>query len=87
MTKGASRFATLEEVMSPEFMNLTRVLDKMTVRYELPDHSDANRERYPWSQGILSPRAFYAARMWEYPYTLTTAELQPGMRARILGAA
>jgi SAM-dependent methyltransferase len=85
MTKGASRFATLEEVMSPEFMNLTRVLDKLTVQYELPDHSDANRERYPWSQGILSPRAFYAARMWEYPYALTSAELQPGMRCADIG--
>ncbi len=66
-------------------MSLVRILDKLTVEYNLPDHSDVNLERYPWSTSLLSTPAFYAARMWEYPFALLSAELVPGMRCADVG--
>ncbi len=83
--KPFTRFATVEDVMSEEFMSISRVLDRITVEYNLPDHSDVNQERYPWAAGLLGSPSFYAARMWEYPFALISAELQPGMRCADIG--
>ena len=80
-----SRFATVDEVRSTEFMSLSRILDQLTTRYNFPDHSDVNQERYPWATGLLSSPAFYAARMWEYPYAILSAELKPGIRCADIG--
>ncbi|MGA2108554.1 MAG: class I SAM-dependent methyltransferase [Syntrophorhabdales bacterium] len=80
-----SRFARVEEVLAEDFLRLTRVLDDLTRRYNLPDHSDVNRERYPWSVGRLGTPELYAARMWEYPFALLSAELQPGMECADIG--
>lgn len=82
---GDSRFASVEEVMSQPFMDLVRALDKLTVEYQLPDHSDVNLERYPWSLPLLSTPALYAARTWEYPFALLNAELSPRMRCADVG--
>lgn len=83
--KPLTRFAAVEEVMSEEFLDLVRVLDKITVAYQLPDHSDVNRQRYPWSLPLLSSPALYAARMWEYPFALQSAELEPRMKCADIG--
>ncbi len=80
-----SRFATVEDVMSSEFMTINKVLDKITVHYDLPDHSDINAERYPWSVGLLSIPSFYAARMWEYPFAIISSELYPNMKCLDIG--
>lgn len=80
-----SRFATAEEVRSREFSAINKVLDQIAVEFNLPDHSDLNTLRYPWSAGMLSKPAFYAARLWEYPYSILTAELEPGMRVADIG--
>lgn len=80
-----SRFATVEEVTSEEFMALIEILNKITVDYQLPDHSDINQERYPWSAGLLNKPEFYAARLWEYPFALFSAELKPGMKCLDMG--
>jgi SAM-dependent methyltransferase len=80
-----SRFATLEEVMSADFLRITGVLDELTRGYDLPDHWDVNRERYPWSVGHLGVPELYATRMWEYPYAIMSAELQPGMKCADIG--
>ena len=80
-----TRFATVEDVMSEEFMSIIQVLDRIHVHYDLPDHSDVNGERYPWSVNLLSFPTFYAARMWEYPFAILSAELQPGMRIADIG--
>jgi SAM-dependent methyltransferase len=61
------------------------VLDELTVKHDLPDHSDINEERYPWSRGMLSTPAFYAARLWEYAYSILSADLQPGMKVADIG--
>lgn len=80
-----ARFASVEEVHSPQFASLNKVLDEINVTYELADHSDLNLKRYPWSSDMLSAPAFYAARMWEYPFALQSADLYPGMRVADIG--
>ncbi len=80
-----SRFATAEEVRSPQFVAINKVLDQISVDFNLPDHSDLNTLRYPWSAGMLNKPAFYAARLWEYPYAILTAELEPGMKVADIG--
>jgi SAM-dependent methyltransferase len=80
-----SRFATAEEVRSAEFAAINKVLDQISVSFNLPDHSDVNELRYPWSRGMLSQPAFYAARLWEYPYAILAAELSPGLKVADIG--
>jgi SAM-dependent methyltransferase len=60
-------------------------LDRISVDFQLPDHSDVNELRYPWSRGMLSKPSFYAARMWEYPYAILAAELSPGLKVADVG--
>lgn len=75
----ASRFATREEALSEPFREVSREIDRLATRYALPDHTELNRERFPWSKGILSTPEFYASRLWEYPYAILSADLQPGL--------
>lgn len=85
MRGALSRFATAEEVHSPEFAAINKVLDQISVSFKLPDHSDLNELRYPWSRGMLSKPEFYAARLWEYPYAILAAELSPGLKVADIG--
>jgi SAM-dependent methyltransferase len=85
MRDALSRFATAEEVRSPDFAVVNEVLDRISVDFQLPDHSDVNELRYPWSRGMLSKPSFYAARMWEYPYAILAAELSPGLKVADVG--
>jgi len=80
-----SRFASIEETLSEPFLAVARAIDELVVRYQLPDHTQLNRERFPWAEGILSEPAFYASRLWEYPYAILSAELQPGMKVADIG--
>jgi SAM-dependent methyltransferase len=80
-----SRFATFQEAMAPEFRTISKVMDEIHVRHGLPDHSDVNLERYPWSASLLGRPALYAARMWEYPDAVLSAEVRPGMRCADAG--
>lgn len=83
--KPFTRFATVADVMSDSFVSITRVLNRIAVEHSLPDHSDVNHERYPWSVSFLSMPSFYAARMWEYPFAILSAELQQGMVCADIG--
>jgi SAM-dependent methyltransferase len=85
MRDALSRFATADEVRSPDFAAVNEVLDRISVDFQLPDHSDLNELRYPWSRGMLSKPSFYAARMWEYPYAILAAELSPGLKVADVG--
>lgn len=85
MRSASSRFATVEEVRSPEFAAINRVLDQISISFRLPDHSDLNELRYPWSRGLLNKPEFYAARLWEYPYAILAAELSPGLKVADIG--
>ena len=80
-----NKFATAAEVRSAEFAAIIKRLDEISVDFNLPDHSDLNKIRYPWSAGILSQPAFYAARLWEYPFSILAAELSPGMKVADIG--
>ena len=85
MRGALSKFATAAEVRSPEFAEINKVLDRISVSFDLPDHSDVNELRYPWSRGMLSKPEFYAARLWEYPYAILAAELSPGLKVADIG--
>jgi len=85
MSKPLTRFATTKEIMTPEFMRLICTLDKIASDYHLEDFSRLNQARYPWSVGLLSNPSFYASRMWEYPFAILSAELQPGMKCADIG--
>jgi len=85
MWDALSKFATVDDVRSAEFATINNVLDEISVSFNLPDHSDVNELRYPWSSGMLSKPAFYAARMWEYPYAILAAELSPGLKVADIG--
>jgi SAM-dependent methyltransferase len=66
-------------------MAINKVLDRISITFDLPDHTDVNELRYPWSRGLLSKPSFYAARMWEYPYAILAAELVPGLKVADVG--
>jgi len=85
MNTAYSRFAYVEDVLSPEFISINQVLDRLHVQFDLADHTDLNEERYPWSAGLLSKPAFYGARLWEYPFAILAADLKPGLRVADIG--
>jgi ubiquinone/menaquinone biosynthesis C-methylase UbiE len=80
-----SKFATVDDMMSPEYSSIIADLDELNTRFSLTDHTDVNTSRYPWSVGVLSTPAFYAARLWEYPFAILTADLEPGMKVADIG--
>lgn len=80
-----SRFATQKEALSQPFMKINRLLDQINVAYKLPDHTDFNEFRYPWALPYLSQPAFYAARLWEYPFVFYTGEFKPNMQVLDVG--
>src|SRR4051794_27838915 len=79
-----SRYATRAEALSNPFMARNRRLDELNVEYGLPDHTVVNRFRYPWADVLHAPE-FYASRLWEYPWALFEAQLEPGMRCADVG--
>lgn len=84
-SRAESRFASIEETLSEPFRAVARAIDDLVVRYQLPDHTELNRQRFPWAAGLLSTPAFYASRLWEYPYAVISAELEPGMTCADIG--
>lgn len=80
-----SRFATTTEVQTAAFRCLNQELNRLNLAYALADYSETNAERFPWSDGMLGTPAFYAARLWEYPFALSAAELTPGMTVADVG--
>jgi len=83
--KQYSKFATVEDVRTPEYAGINRDMDALSVKYGLADHTELNEARYPWSKGMLSRPAFYAARLWEYPFAVLAADLEPGMAVADIG--
>ncbi|HSE17308.1 MAG TPA: class I SAM-dependent methyltransferase [Pyrinomonadaceae bacterium] len=80
-----NKFATVAEVRSADFAAINKRLNEISVDFNLADHSDLNKIRYPWSDGMLEKPAFYAARLWEYPFSILAAELKPGMKVVDIG--
>lgn len=79
-----SRYATKKEAISTRFMVINRRLDIISREYELPDHKELNRARFPWARCLHYPE-FYASRLWEYPWAITETGLRPGMKCADVG--
>src|SRR4030042_3220278 len=84
-SKAACRFATQAEVKTDKFMKINKKIDQLTHEYKLIDHSDINRERYPWAKGLYHKPECYAARLWEYPYAILSANLKSKMKCLDVG--
>jgi SAM-dependent methyltransferase len=85
MTRLYSKFAVVDDIRSPEYAAIIKDMDQLNIRYQLSDHTELNASRYPWSAGMLGQPAFYAARIWEYPFAILTADLEPGMKVADIG--
>jgi SAM-dependent methyltransferase len=66
-------------------MSINKDMASLSTRFELSDHTDLNAERYPWSVGMMQKPAFYASRLWEYPFAILAADLTPGMKVADIG--
>jgi len=80
-----SRFATEDEVFTPEFSLLNSELLGLQGKYNLQDQSDLNSDRFSWSKKVISKPAYYASRMWEYPFAIIAADLDNGMKVADVG--
>jgi SAM-dependent methyltransferase len=85
MTRLYSKFAIVDDLKLPEYAAIIKDLDQLNAKYELSDHTDLNASRYPWSVGMLRRPAFYAARLWEYPFAILAADLEPEMKVADIG--
>lgn len=86
MTPGmCSAYADIKDIQSSPFQEIIRELNLLNRKYDLADHSEWNRERYPWSQNHLVAPQFYASRIWEYPWVLRHARLEKGLKCADVG--
>jgi 2-polyprenyl-3-methyl-5-hydroxy-6-metoxy-1,4-benzoquinol methylase len=83
--KGYSTYADLGDIESEDFGKITDQLNRINAEYNLSDHSALNKVRYPWSQKYLTYPQFYASRLWEYPWAILHAQLEPGMQCADVG--
>jgi len=80
-----SRFATEEEVFSPEFWSINEELLEINKEYDLQDHTQLNTERFVWASRIKAEPVYYASRMWEYPFAILAAQLEKGLTCADIG--
>lgn len=80
-----SKFAAVDDVRSPDYLSINADVGRLYTKFNLSDHTELNAERYPWSAGMLEQPAFYASRLWEYPFAILAADLTPGMKVADIG--
>lgn len=80
-----SRFAEEEEIFTGPFAAINDRLLEINREYNLIDHAGLNSQRFRWANRIAVRPGFYAARMWEYPFAVLAAELEPGMKCADIG--
>jgi len=80
-----SKFATKDEIFSPEFSRINQRLAAINKEHNLTDHDDINTARFPWSAKQFEAPCLYVSRMWEYPYAILAAELKAGMQCADIG--
>jgi SAM-dependent methyltransferase len=80
-----SRFATVEEIFSPEFSEINTRLLAINKLYSLLDHTALNSKRLNWGQRIPEAPSLYGSRMWEYPFAIQMADIQKGMTCADIG--
>lgn len=80
-----SKFAVVDDLATPDYRSINQSVAGLYAKFDLSDHTDLNAERYPWSVGMLDKPAFYASRLWEYPFCILSADLAPGMKVADIG--
>lgn len=80
-----SRFASIAEATSEPYAHLNRTLAGLNAEFNLPDHAELNRTHYPWAIGLFPGSQLYGSRLWEYPFAILAADLQPGMACADVG--
>lgn len=80
-----SRFATIEEIFSDDFVRINEELFNLNHTLDLPNHTDLNKERFNWFEKIGSKSQFYASRMWEYPFAILASDLKKEMKCADIG--
>lgn len=80
-----SRFATVDEIQSPEFRTINQRLISLHHLYNLVNHDKLNAERFDWLEQLNEKPPFYASRLWEFPFAIIAAELQPEMKVADVG--
>jgi SAM-dependent methyltransferase len=80
-----SRFATYDEITSPEFERLNLTLNELHRQYNLQDHSNLNQQRFNWIEELSFKPSYYASRLWEFPFAILSAEIREGMTVADVG--
>ncbi len=80
-----SRFAKFEEIFSEEYQNINTELIELQKQHNLQDHEEINKSRFHWAAKFAEKPMFYAARLWEFPYAIHEAKLEPGMKVADVG--
>lgn len=73
-----SHFATQKEILCKRYRTIWKDINYIHSSLNLPDHSEVNRTRYPWSKNMLTKPEMYASRMWEYPFALISSNIKAG---------
>lgn len=81
----ASRFASVEDVLDPEFQTINNRLDLLNKKFQLSCHEEFNAKLFPWAVNLYAKPQIYAARLWEYPFAILSAELEPGLTCADIG--
>lgn len=71
-----SHFASEKELFGKDYKDIWSAMDNIHSSLNLPDHSELNRIRYPWSKNKLSSPEMYAARMWEYAFAIVASRVK-----------
>jgi len=80
-----SRFASFEEINTAEFEIINKRLVDLHNEHHLIDHYELNKERFPWLEQLKIQPPYYAARSWEFPFAILSADLQRGMKVADVG--
>ena len=83
--KPESRFATKEEILSPEFSAINDALIFLNREYRLSDHTEINAARFPWSAGRYPAPSVYVSRLWEYPFAVLASGPLQGLKCADVG--
>jgi SAM-dependent methyltransferase len=75
----------MEEALSPDYRAVNDELSSLNVQFMLSDHSDLNARHYPWAADLYPKPQVYATRMWEYPFAILSASMNPGLVCADIG--
>lgn len=80
-----SHFASVNELQSKDYKAVWKNINTLHSSLNLPDHSEINKMRYPWSINMLTKPQMYASRMWEYTYAIISSKVKANDRCLDVG--